>query len=281
MTLPSQVLQSRRPRVCRLPIRKLIGPALMTAVMFLILIGLGTWQVRRLAWKEAILAQIARAESAPPIPLPATPDAAGVDSAGVDSANPAPFTPPPFTKIAVTGTLLHDKAALYGAEVRDTRAGPDLGAMLIEPLRRDGAPPLLVDLGWVPVKLTSPVAMPQGAVTIIGYVHPADKPGLFSAQDDVAGRHFYTLNPAAIGAALGLDRVAPFILIALDSAAAPGAAPAGSPRVSPGRSMDLPIPAEHLPRPPNHHLEYAITWYGLAGALLVIFTIWARKAASE
>ena len=39
-----------------------------------------------------------------------------------------------------------------------------------------------------------------------------------------------------------------------------------------------PIPAEHLPRPPNNHLQYAITWYGLAVALLVIFIVWARKA---
>jgi surfeit locus 1 family protein len=256
--MPADVVGIRAPPVRRSFVRKLIGPALMTAVMFVILLGLGTWQVRRLAWKEAILVQIARAEAAPPIPLPAASDGAVAD----------PAIPAPFTKVAVTGTLLHDKAALFGAEVRDTRTGPDLGALLIEPLRRDGAPPLLVDRGWVPMKRSAPVAMPQGPVTIAGYVHPADKAGLFSARDDVAGRHFYTLDPAAIGAALGLGRVAPFILIALGPAAAPGA------------EIDLPIPAEHLPQPPNNHLAYAITWYGLAGALLVIFTIWARKAAS-
>jgi surfeit locus 1 family protein len=254
VTLPAQVLPTSGPTARPLLIRKLIGPALMTAVMFLVLIGLGTWQVRRLAWKEAILAQIARAEAAPPIPLAATPDAAIPDS----------FTPAPYTKVAVTGTLLHDKSALYGVEVRDTRAGPDLGALLIEPLRRVGAPPVLVDRGWVPLKHGAPVAMPQGTVTIAGYVHPADTPGLFSVQDDVAGRHFYTLDPAAIGTAVGLDRVAPFVLIAL-----------GPPPVE-----GLPIPAEHLPQPPNNHLEYAITWYGLAAALLVIFAVWVRKAAS-
>jgi len=41
---------------------------------------------------------------------------------------------------------------------------------------------------------------------------------------------------------------------------------------------ELPIPEQHLPQPPNNHLAYAITWYGLAGALLVIFITWARKA---
>lgn len=232
-------------------IRKLLWPAVMTIVMFVVLLGLGTWQVRRLAWKEAILAQIAQAEAAPPVPLPPTLDGT---------------VPEPFTKVAVTGTLMHDRSALFGAEVRDTRAGSELGALLIEPLQRDGAPPLLVDRGWVPMKSAAPVALPQGAVTIAGYVHQADRPGLFSAHDDVPGRHFYTLDPDAIGAALGLNRVAPFILIAL-----------GSPPPQGG----LPIPAEHLPQPPNNHLAYAITWYGLAGALLVIFTVWARKAARE
>ena len=45
-------------------------PGLMTVVMLAVLLGLGTWQVHRLHWKEAILAQIARAEAAPPVPLP-------------------------------------------------------------------------------------------------------------------------------------------------------------------------------------------------------------------
>jgi surfeit locus 1 family protein len=218
----------------------------MTAVMLLILLGLGTWQVRRLAWKEAILAQIAQAEAAPPVPLPAGPDLS---------------IPAPFKKVAVTGTLMHNLSALYGAEVRDTPAGPELGALLIQPLQRDGAPPLLVDRGWVPMKPSSAVTQPRGAVTIAGYVHQADTPGLFSAHDDVAGRHFYTLDPGAIGAALGLNQVAPFILIAL----------------GPPPPEGLPIPAEHLPRPPNNHLEYAITWYGLAAALVVIFATWARN----
>jgi len=303
-------------------IRKLLWPGVMTAIMFVILLGLGTWQVRRLAWKEAILAQIAQAEAAPPEPLPPTTGTA---------------IPPPFTKVAVTGTLMHDRSALYAAEVRDMRTGPEMGAYLIEPLQRKDAPPVLVERGWVPLKPIAPVAMPQGEVTITGYVHAPSMPGLFSATDDVPGRHFYTLDPQAIGAALGLNHVAPFILIALampptgatmpqevptneaptgaalpggmanneiptsgtptvgvqtngplaDSTPPAGRPPTGAPTTeAPAQGMptaaaptELPIPEQHLPRPPNNHLAYAITWYGLAGALLVIFITWARKAA--
>jgi surfeit locus 1 family protein len=120
----------------------------------------------------------------------------------------------------------------------------------------------LVDRGWVPDKRPRPIARAEGDVTVEGYVRPSDKPGLFSASDNPATRQFYTLDTSAIGAALGLQHVAPFVLVAL----------------GPPPPERYPDPARHLPRPPNNHLSYAITWYGLAIALVVIFILWARKA---
>ena len=225
-------------------IRRLLVPGLSALCLFAILIGLGTWQIHRLHWKRAILAQIAHAEASPPVPLTGEPS--------------------PFTKVAVTGRLRTDLSALYGDDVRDTSRGPQMGAFLIQPLERPGAPPLLVELGWVPQDRTTPIAEPQGAVTITGYVHPPDQPHWFSASDDPATRTFYTLNPQAIGAALGLHSVAPFILVAL----------------GPQPPELWPDPAKHLPRPPNNHLQYALTWYGLAGVLVVMFVSWSRKGPS-
>lgn len=222
--------------------RRLLAPGLMTLVMLVVLLGLGTWQVQRLHWKRAILADIARAEAGPPVPLSGEPG--------------------PWTKVEATGTLRNDLTALYGAEVRDTRAGPTMGSELIVPLMREGAPPVLVDRGWVPATRHGPLAQPQGTVAIVGYVRPEEHAAWFSANDDVTGRQFYTLDPAVIGRALGLPAVAPFTLMAL------GDAP----------PEHWPEPAQHLPRPPNNHLSYAITWYGLAAALLVVFVLWARKA---
>jgi surfeit locus 1 family protein len=226
-------------------LRHLLGPGLMTLIMLAVLLGLGTWQVQRLHWKRGVLAQIERAEAAPPVPLSGEPD--------------------PYTKVEVTGHLRDDLSATYGADVRDTRAGPVLGTQLIEPLERANGHPLLVDRGWIPDKLPHTAAPSEGEVTLQGYVHPGDKPGLFSATDSPATRQFYTLDPSVIGQALGLSRVAPFVLIAMGPAP-----PAG-----------YPDPARHLPRPPNNHLSYAITWYGLAVALVVIFVVWARKVWIE
>jgi surfeit locus 1 family protein len=222
-------------------LRQLLWPTVMTVVMLAVLLGLGTWQVQRLHWKRGLLAQIAHAEVAPAVPMPANPE--------------------PFTKVQATGRLRGDLSASYGAEVRDTPAGPQLGTRLIVPLELDDGDAVLVDRGWVPEQRPRAIALPSGDVTLEGYVRPGDTQGLFSAKDNPATRQFYTLDPAAIGAALHLPRVASFVLVAM------GPAP-------PERYPD---PARHLPQPPNNHLSYAITWYGLAVALVVIFVLWARK----
>lgn len=224
-----------------LRLRRLLWPGVMATAMLAILLGLGTWQVERLHWKLDVLAQIARSEAAPAVTLPAEPE--------------------PYAKVQVTGHLRDDLSASYGAEVRDTPAGTQLGTQLIEPLEREDGVAILVDLGWVPDKRPHPIARPEGDVTLEGYVRPSDTPGLFSASDNPAARQFFTLDAQAIGAALGLRQVTPFILVAM----------------GPPPPERYPDPARHLPRPPNNHLSYAITWYGLAVALVVIFVLWARK----
>lgn len=216
-----------------------VGALLITVGLIGVLATLGVWQLHRLAWKRELLAEIARAETLPPVVL-------------MDQ-------PPSFRKVFVSGRLRFDLAALYGADVRDTPRGPVLGGQLLVPLARAPAPVLMVDLGWVPDAMAHPQEAPSNA-TVFGYIRAADRPGWFSASDDRTGRRFYTLDPQAIGNALGLTNVAPFTLIALGGPPIAGAAA-----------------AEHLPQPPNDHLSYAITWFGLAGVLLVIFLTWSWK----
>jgi len=238
--------------------RRLLWPSLMTVGMMIVLLGLGTWQVKRLFWKEALLAQIDRAEAADPVPLPAQPSRSPLS---------------PFMKVSAAGEFLPDKAALYGAEVRTIATGPAMGARMIEPLREASGDTILVDRGWVPVSREAPIDQPNGTVTISGYLRPGDASHWFSVRDDPAGRRFFTLDPKIIGDAIGLPDVRPFVLVVL--AAHPGpSGPLAGPDLTPNRWPD---PARHLPRPPNSHLSYAVTWYGLALALLAIFIVWARR----
>ena len=233
--------------------RNLLWPGAMTAAMLIVLVGLGSWQVKRLFWKEALLAQITNAELAAPVPLAELQTRAA---------------PSPFMKVSVTGTWLTNEMALYGAEVRDIASGPVMGAQLIEPIREADGTVILVDRGWVPESRPAPLDQPSDRVTVSGYVRFGDRPGWFSATDDVAARRFFTLDPKAIGDAIGEPNIRPFVLVALGAGS-------GSDAIV----NHWPAPARHLPQPPNNHLSYIITWYGLAIVLLAIFIIWARKGS--
>lgn len=215
-------------------------PLLAALPVLAVLLGLGHWQMQRLAWKEAMLARLAAAGAAPPAPLTASAE--------------------PYTRILVRGRFDHGREALLGATVRDGR----MGATLVTPLLRDGAPPLLVLRGWVPLEGREALARPEGEVAVTGYIRPAETAEWVAAKDNVPARHFYTFAPAAIAAGLGLPPPLPFGLVALG---APG----------PG----LPQPATTLPQPDNPHLGYALTWYGLALTLVGVVAVFTWRRWKE
>jgi surfeit locus 1 family protein len=86
---------------------------------------------------------------------------------------------------------------------------------------------------------------------------------MFSAKDDPARNVWFTRDPAGIAAAKGWGEVAPFY-IELESPQPPG----GLPRAGP-LTVNL----------RNEHLQYAITWYGLALVVAVMFVYWVRGRA--
>lgn len=209
--------------------------------MLAVSVGLGVWQLQRLQWKTGLLAQLDRAEASAPVPL---------------AADPAPFT-----KVEAVGHMRDDLPAYYGAEVRTSPTGPVMGAQLITPLERPGADTVLVDRGWMPQG--APVPPSPDPDRVVGYVRPPESPPRFGATEDPAARRFFGLDPKAIGASMKLDRVAPFTLVEL------------------GPRTGLPEPAHALPRPANDHFGYALTWFGLAAALLGVFTTYAWKALRQ
>ena len=217
-------------------------PALLTVIMLAITVGLGTWQLQRLAWKTALLAEIDRGEAMAPIGLLDRPEA--------------------FRKVSVSGTFL-PVTARYGAELRPLPTGALIGSQVLGVLQRPGAAPILVDRGWAPGNVVVP--SPDGAVQLVGYIRPPDHASWTSVSDTPAQRLFYTLDPLVIGNVLGQPDVAPYTLVVLGPAA-PGI---------------YPDPAATLPRPPNDHLTYAITWFGLAAALLAVFAVYVRQALRE
>ena len=224
-------------------LRRLLIPALSTLAMLAVLLFLGTWQVQRLAWKSALLAALDAAEKSPAVPLSAH--------------------PPAFARVRAEGTFQSAHLAWYGIEVRSVGAATIGGARWLDVLFQPGAAPVLVDRGWVPdvIARNPPPVIAAHAAVIEGYVRPPEPAGLFTPAPDLLRRHFYALDPAVIGPALGVPDLAPYVLVAMGPAPVSG----------------YPDPARTMPRPTNNHLVYAATWYGLALILLVIFAIYARK----
>ena len=243
--------------------RSLVAPGLAALVALALLLGLGTWQLQRKAWKEALIAQIeTRGGAEPGAILPES--AWGEWRAESDE----------FRRVRVTGTFLHGHEAPVHGLAPGERGAPVQGFYLFTPLRLASGAIVLVNRGFVPTELRDPGARPQsqpaGEVTVTGRVRAPDAGSWFTPQNVPGQNRWFTRDPQAIAAATGLDRVAPFYI---EADANPSAG--GWPR---GGQTQLNLP--------NNHLQYALTWYGIALTLVGVFGAFAWRrlqagAASE
>jgi surfeit locus 1 family protein len=99
----------------------------------------------------------------------------------------------------------------------------------------------------------------SGPVEIIGALRWPDTRYWFTPNDDATHNLWFNRDPHAIAAAKGLGDVAPFF-VEMEAPVPPGG---------------LPIPGKIVVNLPDNHLQYAITWYGLAAALVGVFAVWA------
>ncbi len=224
---------------------------LVTLPALALLVGLGIWQLQRLAWKTELIARAEAGLNAPPVPLEGLP----ADPAALD-----------WRRVVVRGQLLAGRNFAYGSQVR---AGQP-GARLFTPLRLADGTIVLVDRGFLPQEQLPP-REPQPLtrlqeVEIRGVLedHRGDRRGPFTPENDLAARRWFYLDPAELARWVGRP-VEPLVIRA--EWAKPAVLLA---QVEPVR----------LDRR-NPHLGYAITWFGLAGALLAVYLArgFARAAA--
>ena len=224
-------------------------------LLFAILIGLGTWQVQRLHWKEGLLQTIDQRTHSAPLPL-------GELESQFASTGDVDYTP-----VTVTGTFLHQGERHFYA----TWEG-DAGFNVYTPLRLDDGRFVLVNRGFVPYDLKDPVKRPKGEtagkVTVTGLARNPlpGKPSMMLPDNDVAKNIFYWKDRDAMAASAGLPAGAglvPFFIDA-DKSPNPGGLPVGGVTI-----IDL----------PNSHLQYAVTWYGLAAALAGVLILRLRRPA--
>ena len=234
------------------PIRRgrRVAGSLAGLLVLAVLLALGTWQVERLHWKEGLLAEIAIRTASPPAPLDEI-EKRFVETGDVE-----------YWPVQATGTFLHDHERHFLA----TWNG-EPGFFVYTPLRLADGGAVLVNRGFVPYDLKDAARRTQGQVagevTVTGLARDplAKKPSWIVPENDLAKNIFYWKDRDAMAASSALaagPKLVPFFIDA-----GPGLAPGGWP-VGGVTIIDL----------PNSHLQYAVTWYGLAGALLAVMGSW-------
>lgn len=224
-------------------------------VALIILLTLGTWQVFRLQWKDALIAEINARSTAAPIALA---DVEAREKSGADID---------YVRMTATGHFEHQHEQ-YFFNTDDGEVGYHVYTPLV---LRDGRV-LFVNRGFVPEALKDPVKREPGQitgdVTLKGLARArlTEKPS-WIVPDNEAYKQLYfwkDLDEMAAQAAVPSGKLVPFFLDA-DATPNPGGWPKGG-----VTQIDL----------PNNHLSYAVTWYGLAAVLVVVSALAFRRKPS-
>jgi len=236
--------------LARLKRAGILWPTLCSLAGLALLVGLGLWQLERKQWKEALLAKIAARATAAPIPLAA---AEAQLRAGGDVE---------YLHIIARGHFLHDKERYLYAP---TPAG--LGWHVYTPLEVAPQRYLWVNRGFIPEARKPPSTrargLAEGEVDVAGLVRAAPRKGLFQPHNDGSGNLWYWPDLAAMSASA--VPAAQTLGFSIDSDLNP-APPGGLPRGGVTR-LEL----------PNRHLEYALTWFGLAVTLIGVYLAFAAS----
>jgi surfeit locus 1 family protein len=231
------------------PLRSLIIPGLAFLMALATLLSLGTWQLQRRAWKLDLIGKIeARAYGAPGAILPAS-----------EWERWSPEAEE-YRRVGVTGRFLHEhEVAVHGLMPSGQRGHPAQGFYLLTPLQMTDGSNVIVNRGFVPTQLREPASRPEsrpgGEATVTGLVRSPEKKGSFRPENDPARDVWFIRDPRQIAEAKSLARVAPFLIDA-DDTPNPGGWPKGG-------QTRLTMT--------NDHLHYALTWFGLALVLVVVF----------
>ena len=234
--------------------RRLWLPTVLALAAGAVLISLGIWQLERLAWKTALIEAATSRPESPPVapPAPATWDGLDWDEADL-------------TRLAVPGRFLPGEAYVYTvlSDARGPLSGPGLWVMA--PFETTDGWMVLVNRGFVPTGMdgAAPVVPPPptGEIVLDGLLRRPDPPGMFTPDPSPQKKLWFVRDAAEMAPAFALPagtRLAPFTLDAAASTTPPG----GVPQAGETRRVYT-----------NSHLQYALTWFGLAAALAGVWLV--------
>ena len=216
----------------------------------IILVGLGSWQVDRLFWKENLIAQRQAQSTLPPIAVPTD----------------RPLDPAmAFRAAYAEGRFLHDQEKYLMAR---TRRG-NVGFQLITPLEQDDGRIILVNRGWVPSDNRDPATRPETlieeTVRVTGVLRLPKEKHWAQPENDALNNQWFYVDVRHMAEDSGADLASEYYLEVDEDEVSGG----------------LPIGGQAKVELPNNHLQYAITWYSLALSLVVVFIIYHRRPQGD
>jgi cytochrome oxidase assembly protein ShyY1 len=238
------------------------GFGIFTLAMVAVFVGLGIWQLQRRVEKHILIAALDERLAAEPVPL-ASSSQWGAFTAGADEFR--------RVRLVAIGLDFASGARVYssGSALREDVSGP--GKWNFVPAQLSSGETVVVNIGFAQDAAQD---RPSGGdtprrfvtrlpVDLSGYIRFPESASLLTPTPNVDQRLWFTRDHLAMAQALGWDQagktIAPFY-IDLES-------PALVPGVRPGRLT------VHLK---DDHLQYAITWFALAGAVVIAFGVWWR-----
>jgi len=209
-----------------------------SAIVLAILVSLGNWQVRRLAEKEAYLAELGAMISAEAVALPQQ------------------ATPEDHQFLAV-----RTEGRFTGAPLRFLVSTRDAGAgyRFVQAFETEGRR-VMVDRGFIPTARKD-MTVPENAATVTGNLHWPNERDSYTPENDRAANIWYAREVPLMAEALGAE---PLLIVARE--------------ITPPQDGIAPLPVD-TSGIPNRHLEYIITWYGLALTWVIMTAYFLRRRA--
>jgi len=213
--------------------RRMILPLLFGLVGCAILIGLGTWQLQRLAWKKGVLAQISARLNDTPVPLPVAPDPARDK----------------YLPVRVAGRFTGPEIDVL-VSLKETGAG----YRVISAFQTDDGRMILVDRGFLPED-QRPRPRTATLARVVGTLHWPDETDSFTPPPDAARDIWFARDVPAMAAKLQTEPV----LIVTREATGDGITP-------------LPVGTQGIPNNHLNYavtwFSLAAVWAGMTGLLL-------------
>jgi cytochrome oxidase assembly protein ShyY1 len=234
------------------------GLGFLTLAMVALLIGLGIWQLQRRVEKHALIAALTDRLAAAPQALPLLSQWSILTPAHDE-----------FRRVRFSATYAaRPDAMVYsaGSALRSDVSGPGTWAFL--PARLSSGETVVINTGFVQNTMQDRTQQDRAVARLVtgapasmtGYLRFPESPGALTPAPNPAARLWFVRDHRAMAKTLGWGEVAPFYI-----------------------DLESPAPENGIPKPgpldvhlKDDHLQYAITWFGLAAVVVIAFAVWAR-----